>query len=303
MKNMLDSLWRAVAYCLYPPVIILSLAPLATLVLAVFAFAYWGWQPSVAAMQSWLQGSALEAAVLRGLGWLNLADYLHFLPRLLVLCVAIPAILIACLLVVTWLSTPALMHIVAQRRFPTLEKKHGGALLASAFWSVGYTLLALLIMLASLPLWLLPPLGLVIPSLIGGWLVAKLLPYDVLAEHASAQERRTLTQRHRFTLLGMGIITGLLGSAPGLLLASGALAIGLFFILAPIALWLYTLVFVFSTLWFGHFCLRALELLRAEKAPHGGASTFAADAGTPPAPAHAAPTLTLPNNTPPHDEH
>ena len=207
---------------------------------------------------------------------------------------------IGCLLIVTWLSTPALVRMLAQRRFPTLAQKRGGTLLASAFWSMGYTALALGIMLASLPLWLLPPLALLIPPLIWGWLVAKLLPYDVLAEHASRDERITLLKRYRLELLTMGIITGLLGSAPSLLFASLAWVIGLFFILAPIAIWLYTLVFIFSTLWFGHFCLRALELLREEN------QVLDAEIITRPAPESHTPMaqspLTLPNSTTSHDD-
>lgn len=295
MKKMLDALWRAVTYCFYPSVIALSVAPLLALLLAVFAFAYWGWQPAVHAMQAWLNGGMLETWTLRGMAWLGLAEHRSFLPILLVLCLTVPIIVMGCLLIVTWLSTPALMRILSQRRFPALEKKHGGSMLASAFWSLGYTALALGVLVLSLPLWLLPPLALVIPPLIWGWLVARLLPYDVLADHASQEERQTLLKRHRLELLVMGILTGLLGSAPSLLLALGAWFIALFIILAPIAIWLYTLVFIFSTLWFGHFCLRALELLREENAPantSNHADEAAASATRQPQPAH------LSTNTP-----
>ena len=37
-----------------------------------------------------------------------------------------------------------------------------------------------------------------------------------------------------------------------------------FFILVPLAIWIYTLVFAFSSLWFAHYCLAALERLRSE---------------------------------------
>lgn len=264
MRNILDALWRALLYCVQPAVILLSLAPLIVMVLAVFGFAYWGWQPAVDAMQGWLHGGMLEAGMLRLMNWLGLAEQPRFLPALLVLCLAIPALVMGSLLIVTWLSTPALVRLLAQRRFPDLAKKHGGNLFASALWSIGYTALAMAALLLSLPLWLLPLLALLIPPLIWGWLVAKLLPYDVLADHASADERRTLLKRHRLELFAMGIITGLLGSAPSLLFASGVIAAALFLVLAPLAIWLYTLIFIFSTLWFGHFCLRALEQLRAE---------------------------------------
>jgi hypothetical protein len=46
----------------------------------------------------------------------------------------------------------------------------------------------------------------------------------------------------------------------------------LFVILVPVAIWIYTLVFAFSSLWFGHYCLAALEQLRADQSrpPYGG---------------------------------
>jgi hypothetical protein len=37
-------------------------------------------------------------------------------------------------------------------------------------------------------------------------------------------------------------------------------------ILVPLAIWIYTLVFAFSSLWFSHYTLTALEQLRKQKA-------------------------------------
>jgi hypothetical protein len=91
------------------------------------------------------------------------------------------------------------------------------------------------------------------------------MTYDVLAEHASREERRELVRRHRGTLLGMGVLTGYLGAAPSLLWASGALAIVFAPVLVPLAVWIYTLVFAFSALWFAHYALAALQALRAER--------------------------------------
>ena len=39
-----------------------------------------------------------------------------------------------------------------------------------------------------------------------------------------------------------------------------------FFILVPLAIWIYTLVFAFSSLWFTHYGLAALQRLRSESA-------------------------------------
>ena len=110
-----------------------------------------------------------------------------------------------------------------------------------------------------------PPLVLILPPLIWGWLTYRVMTYDVLAEHASREERRELVLRYRSSLLGMGVLTGYLGAAPSLVWASGALVLVFAPVLVPLAVWIYTLVFAFSALWFAHFALSALQALRAER--------------------------------------
>jgi hypothetical protein len=63
-------------------------------------------------------------------------------------------------------------------------------------------------------------------------------------------------------LLGIGVLSGYLGAAPSLIWASGAMFVAMAPILVPVAIWLYTLVFAFSSLWFAHYTLAALEQLR-----------------------------------------
>jgi hypothetical protein len=88
------------------------------------------------------------------------------------------------------------------------------------------------------------------------------MAFDALAAHASADERRSLLQTHRKSLLAMGLVAGLLGAAPSLLWSVGLMAIAMAPLLVPLSIWVYTLIFVFSSLWFVHFCLEALQALR-----------------------------------------
>ncbi len=67
-------------------------------------------------------------------------------------------------------------------------------------------------------------------------------------------------------LLAMGVLTGYLGAAPGLVWASGVMFVALAPMLVPVAIWIYTLVFAFAALWFAHFTLSALQALRDELA-------------------------------------
>jgi hypothetical protein len=154
--------------------------------------------------------------------------------------------------------------LVAERRFPLLEKKKGGSLMASLFWSLSSTLLAAIALVISMPLWLVPPLILILPPLIWGWLTYRVMAYDALVDHASAQERREIFRRHRASLLGIGVLSGYLGAAPSLIWASGAMFVAMAPILVPVAIWIYTLVFAFSSLWFAHYLLAALDQLRQQ---------------------------------------
>jgi Etoposide-induced protein 2.4 (EI24) len=122
------------------------------------------------------------------------------------------------------------------------------------------------LILITLPLWLIPPFFALIPPVLWGWLTYRVMTYDALAEHATAEERKTLMKRHRVPLLMIGVAVGLLGSAPTLLWVWSAVIIFLFPLVLAGTLWLYVLIFIFSALWFGHFCLRALADLRAERA-------------------------------------
>jgi hypothetical protein len=89
------------------------------------------------------------------------------------------------------------------------------------------------------------------------------MSFDALSSHASTEERRIIMKKHRGALLLIGIVAGYLGALPSLIWAFGAMAAVFAVVLLPIALWLYTLIFAFSSLWFIHYCLAALAQHRA----------------------------------------
>ncbi|RYF69292.1 MAG: EI24 domain-containing protein, partial [Comamonadaceae bacterium] len=195
------------------------------------------------------------------------------LAPLVVVLAATPLLVLVALVIVAAFMAPALTRLVGGRRFPALEQKKGASVIGSVARSLGLTLLALVALVVSMPLWLVPPLVLILPPLIWGWLTYRVMSFDALAEHASAEERATLLRTHRLPLLGIGVLCGYLGAAPSIVWASGLLFAAAFFALVPLAIWIYTLVFAFSALWFAHYCLDALAQLRAQRAaPAGGAN-------------------------------
>ncbi len=277
---MFDAFWRAAMYCVHPRVIALSLLPLVLMAGGAAVFGYFFWQPALDIVSGWL--AALP--VVDGL-WSRLEEWgwggvKAWMSPLLVIAGFTPVVVVVALLSVALLATPTLLSLVAQRRFPLLERKRGGSFLWSVAWSLGSTLLALVAMLVSMPLWLIPPLVLILPPLIWGWLTYRVMAFDALAEHASRDERAELFKRHQMSLLVMGVVTGFLGAAPAIVWASGVLFVAAFFIMVPLAIWIYTLVFVFSSLWFIHFSLAALERLRNEQAAASAAAPVFAQEGS-----------------------
>src|SRR3989344_2214165 len=261
MGLLLDSFWRAAAYCLRPRVMALSVLPLLLMVGLALGLGYFYWDGAVRGMRALLDASPLLASFWNWLqGW-GLGDVTSVVAPLMVV-----------------------LAVVADRRFPVLERKKGGSFIASVAWSVSSTVLALIALVVSVPLWLVPPLVLILPPLIWGWLTYRVMVFDALADHASKEERQEIFRRHRSSLLGIGILTGYLGAAPSIVWASGVVFAAAFFILVPLAIWIYTLVFAFSSLWFTHYCLAALERLRAEGTgvtPVEVSTPKAADAGEP----------------------
>ncbi len=293
MNLLIDSLWRAAAYCVHPRVILLSLAPLALMAALALVLGYFFWDPAIDAMNGLIASWGVTSTVAHWLDSIGMTATRGALGPMLVVLLSTPIIVVAALLAVASTMTPAMVRIVALRRFPLLASRHGGSLTGSVWLAIWTSLAALGALLVSVPLMLVPPLMLIVPPVIWGWLTYRLLSYDVLAEHASSEERRALMAEHRGPLFVIGLATGYLGAAPSLVWVSGVLAVVLAPVLLPLAIWVYTLVFAFSALWFAHYALAALESMRE----HARASGARADA-TSASPAQAPPPALPPAGAP-----
>ena len=264
MQSLVDSFWRAAAYCLHPRVIGLSLLPLLICGVLAFGSMFFFWEGAIASVRATLESWRLIESLLHWLDSFGLQSFRSALAAIVVLAGVLPVVNVLSLLLVALCMTPAIVQLVAERRFPLLEKKRGGTLAQSVLASLGATLLALVLIVLSMPLWLVPQLVLVLPPLIWGWLTYRVFGFDVLAEHASADERRALLKAHRAPMLVMGVVCGYLGALPSLIWAVAGVSAVIF---APfvvlLAIWLYTLVFAFSTAWFTHYALAALQAQRA----------------------------------------
>lgn len=266
--SLFEAFWRALATCAHPRTWALLLLPLLP-VLAVVGLLGWAlWEPMLDAVQALLGRVEISDGVWRWLhdaGWSQLRAVL---APMAVVVLALPLVLLLALVAVAVLAAPALARRIAAARFPTLARAEGCPLVRRTLWTLGTVVAATLALLASLPLWLIPPFVLLLPPLIWGWLAARLLSYQALAAHASADERRRVRRGRRLTLWAMGVGSGYLALLPMGLWALGSVAFVLapFFMIAAAAL--FVIVFVFCAAWFAHLVLAELAALRAPPPGH-----------------------------------
>jgi len=282
MNDLFEAFWRAALGCLHPRVILWSLVPLLLSAGATLTLGWLFWEPAVAAVRGFLEDWALVASLLAWLEAMGGGAFRSVVAPLIVVALAVPLVVVVSLLLVAWTVTPVLVDWVAKRRFAGLERRGGAAgWWASAAWSLGCTLLALGVLVVSLPLWFVPPLAAVIPPLVWGWLAARVFSFDTLALHATTEERRLVMHQHRWTMLLMGIVCGLMGSLPSLIWALGALTLVFAPLLVLASVWLYTLVFAFASLWFAHFTLAKLHRMRQAGAAGPASPPLTVEASSP----------------------
>lgn len=270
IRPVLRSFLMALRSQLHIRMLLLTIAPFLLSISIWGLVLYFTLQPMIDWLQAYFAGYDLFREVS---GWLNAFDAgfaSYVVVPLVAMWVLLPLMILTALLFIALFAMPAIVRHVASRHYPQLEQRQGGSIWGSMWMSFYTFILFVVLWIVSLPLLFLPPLGVIVQAVLWGWLTYKVLAYDALSEHADREELRELQRRQRWPLLLIGTVTGALGAAPMLLWLGGimgaALSLVLFPLFAAVSIWLYVLVFVFTGLWFTHFCLAALAEMRVGSA-------------------------------------
>ena len=239
MKPVFGALGYAAANLLHPRMLWLMIWPM------LIAAGFWG----IAALFLWVRTAMRIAEIIQsGLDFFHLQapDAAMIAAHAVLFLLFVPLVWLTALFILSVFGMQAMVEHIASRRFPELARRKGGGIAGSLVNSLAALAGLVLLGAVSIPFWLIPPLWPVIPVAIMGWVNQKVLRYDALAEHASADEMRTIFAARRGSLYALGAILALLAYVP------------LVGFLAPV---LFGLAFI-------HFLLDELEALR--KAPIEG---------------------------------
>lgn len=263
MQPVLIAFGRAVLSQLHFRMLMLTVLPF-ILSVTIWGVLLWlGLPPTIDWLHGYFATSESAATAAEFLGWFGLGALDTVLIPLIAMWALLPLMILTALVFVGTMAMPIIVRHVSSRHYPELEKRRGGSFWGSLWVSASSFIVFLALWLLTLPLALFPPLTFVIQPALWGWLTYRVMAYDALTEHASSEENREILHAHRWPLLAIGAIAGAMGAAPTMLWLGGALSVIFFPVLAGAAIWLYVLVFVFSGLWFQHYCLEALATRRS----------------------------------------
>ena len=126
----------------------------------------------------------------------------------------VPLVMLTALVLTAIFGMDAMVNTVSDRFFPNLEKKLGGGLAGSAANAFTAVVVYVGLWIVSLPLWLLGPVGALVPFITAGYLNQRLFRYDALAIHADAGELKSVIENNRGELWVLGILLGLIQFVP-----------------------------------------------------------------------------------------
>jgi uncharacterized protein involved in cysteine biosynthesis len=158
---------------------------------------------------------------------------------------SLPLIIVTMTLLLESVALPFILEKVAKADYANLERRQGGSQWQSLRNTLVSFLIAAAVAIPSLPLWLLPGVGLVLSVGFSAWLNYRSFRYDVLVNHADRDEIVSVPQAHqgRLILLSVG---------------------GAMLTLIPL---INLLAVPFTALAFTHYLLRVLQQGRETKSP------------------------------------
>jgi hypothetical protein len=266
MQQVFKSFGLALVGAMHPKMLWLSLRPFLIVSVLWGTLIWLTWTPALEMLSTFLTASIFTSWIADGLIWAGFESARAWIAPLFFVMLLIPLISISLLVFIAVTTVPTIVKVVTrQYAYKDIAKKKGASVFGSFVYTLWSTLICLALAMLTLPVWWIPPLVAVLPPLLWGWLTMRLMSYDVLSLHATAEERDALLHQHRWPLLTMGIISGMLGAVPTFFWATSALALVLFPIVSFVALWIYSLIFVFAALWFTHYLLEALKELRSNE--------------------------------------
>lgn len=235
-----QAFWRALKSQFHPRMLFALFLPvLVTMVLAILLL-WLGWAP----VTEWLSDQLTESSVPASIEpWISTAGFVALKAWLIPIgafIILMPVAGIVGLAVAAVWVMPLVLAHVGKRDYPDVTPKGRHAVVLSVWNAIWVSVLFVLGWLITLPLWLIPPLGLVLSLFWWSFAFSRMMRVDALVDHASPVERKVLWRERNMGFWWLGFACAVLNLFP--------------------PAWVF--LPVFSGLVFAHFGFEALRQLR-----------------------------------------
>jgi Etoposide-induced protein 2.4 (EI24) len=235
----INSMAKAIASQFRPSMLALLVLPwlVSTVLWGVILVLAWGPVTTVFGNVIFGDGTGWMYSILKKWG---LGDTKTYVSAALTAFLFVPLMFITAMLVVTVFAMPAVIRHLSANGYNDVAKQGGFAVLPSLWNALSAMLIFIPGYLLTIPLWFVPVLGLLVPLFWWAWLNSRVMRFDSLVEHATAQERAMISKQYAKQYWLIALAIGALNYIPPL------------FLLTP----------VLSALAFGHFSLNVLRSKR-----------------------------------------
>ncbi len=231
---------RAVVSQIHPKMLAALLMPFAIALLGAIVLLWGFWTP----LTGWLDDQASQWDVVNhidqwmlAIGWVSVK--LYAVP-VMAAAILLPMAGILGLVIAAIFVMPIVLRHIERRQYTDVARQGQHAVTVGAWNAVVVGVVFVIGWGLTMPLWLFPPLALVLPVFWWAFAFNRIMRVDAMVEHATAIERRQLWRRHNASYWLIGLLLSLLNLLP--------------------PMWL--VLPVFSALVFAHFSLEALRQYR-----------------------------------------
>ncbi|OWT71362.1 MULTISPECIES: EI24 domain-containing protein [unclassified Achromobacter] len=231
----------AVSQC-HPSMLFAILLPFLIALAGGILLLWFGWAP----LTEWLRDEASQWNVVNSVdNWMisvGLFSLKLYLVPVLAAAILLPVSGILGLAIAAVFVMPLVLRHVGAREYKTVGRQGRNATAVSV-WNALWVSLAFGVgWVLTLPLWLVPPMALLLHVFWWAFAFSRMMRIDAIVEHATPTERRLLLRRHNLGFWSVGFICALINLLP--------------------PAWVF--LPVFSALVFAHYGLDALQRLRQE---------------------------------------
>ncbi|HEX7748417.1 MAG TPA: EI24 domain-containing protein [Bordetella sp.] len=234
---------RALVSQCHPAMLFAVLLPFLIALVGAILMMWFFWTP----LTDWLRMElARWGAVDRVDGWLATVGMFSlklYVTPIIAAAILLPASGVLGLAIAAVFVMPLVLRHLERSDYPGLARQGRNAVAVSVWNAMWVSLVFAAGWVLTLPLWLVPPMAIVLHVLWWAFAFSRMLRVDAIVDHANPVERRLLLARHNLSFWGMGLICAFINLLPPA------------WVVLP----------VYGSLVYAHYGLDALARLRGER--------------------------------------